>query len=69
MEFPKINDSKSLNRILRGVQVIGFLVGVMHLVAFSGAVYLAFKPDLARALVLDIWRRIGSLTSLLSASS
>jgi hypothetical protein len=39
------------------------------LVAFSGPVYLAFKPDLARALALDIWWRVGSLTSLLSPSS
>jgi hypothetical protein len=69
VEFPRINDAKSVNRILRGIPVFGFLAGAMYLVAFSGPVYLAFKPDLARALALDIWWRVGSLTSLLSPSS
>lgn len=69
VEFPRINDTQSLNRILRGVQVFGFLAGVMYVAAFSGAVYLAFRPEAGRALAIDIWRRVGSLTSPLFARS
>lgn len=61
--FPRINDAKSLNRIFKGVQLFGFLAGVLYLAGFSGAVYLAFKPDVASSLFRPIWQRVGSLLS------